>query len=362
MQDNNTPQPSSEPPDNSRDNEAIHPTPSDLPNVNHSIPESQQPIPQQDIITSPGSVPTGLPPNIHGPEQPKSSKSHIKRLLSKKSLTWLSISLIVGPILGLILLGMAFSGPDGGLVVVALGAYLLFPMALGLLLCIVLVSLFLLRKPKDAKKHPVKKALAAVFVILTLALLSTATYAFVHARIQQKKYDHFFTLNQQQAVQLIGSCKISYLSQDGGGQEEIDFNNKDKAATAASNASGIDFYTSTSNWNTLVNAANSASKKCGFIEADNLNPTFTWISQNTAEQLLLSCKVYYTEAYYDGVYQYDGATVSPGGRSTGTAVLDMGNSDTLYMTDNTSLLLKDTVNYAQHKCGIEGINNIYTQR
>jgi hypothetical protein len=271
---------------------------------------------------------------------------------------WVTIVLIVGPIILFMLLGIAASKTaDGGLILVLLAPLFAVPIVLGLLIGVVR-AIFVLKTPGQNGSHPVKSTLAAMFIILVLGSIGGVAYVYIHHKEQMKKDAQALTISQQQAVQLIQSCKINYLYQQ---PKEIDLVFSQDAAPAAAEESGISSYKTTmSNWAVLANAANEASKKCGFIEADNLQTSFTWISMDEAQQLLLACKIQEVHGYFDGVSQDHGKTVLPTGKHTGIALFDPGNNKIIYMTDNVRSSLKATVTNAQQKCGIGGLTDTYT--
>ena len=274
---------------------------------------------------------------------------------------WVAVVLIIGPVLLFMLLGAAVSKTaDGGLVLLVLAPLFVIPIVTGLLIGAVQASLFLARTREQPGRHPVKTVLSAIFIIFVVLWVGGIAASYVYYKVQHHKSTRFFTVNQQQAMQLITSCKIDSLSQEDGQKAELDFSQRDKAATTESDKSGVSFYMATgSNWDALVNAANEASRKCGFIEADSLKQSFTWISTDEARRLLLACKVQDTHGYFDGIYQNYGKDVIPTGKKTGIAVLNSGNSDQLYMVGSILPLMKDAVNNAQQKCGIDGLTDVY---
>lgn len=311
---------------------------------------------QDSNTPNPELVPRGLPPNIQGPEEPKLPKSRFKRLLTGKSMKWVTIVLIAGPIILFVLLGIAASKTaDGGLILVLLAPLFAVPIVLGLLIGVVR-AIFVLKTPGQNGSHPAKSTLAAMFIILVLGSIGGLVFEHVHYNDQVKQAKQASTINQQQAVQLINSCKVDHLQQQ---TNEVDIYFRQGDLPAGADQANISFYkTTTSRWPALVNAANQAGKKCGFIEADNLQTAYTWVSSSEAQQLLSACVVRGVSSYDN--YKNPGDNVKPPvGNYTGIAMIDYGNDKELYATADMLLLLKSAVDSAEQECNIQNLSSIY---
>ena len=264
---------------------------------------------------------------------------HNRPLLAKLLLV-LAAALIVVPILCYIVLLAA----AGSLAVFTLKLFEV-PIVLGLLLSTAIVAAYLVQ----ARRYPVTshKVAAAGFIVVAAACIGLLTVNYMHSQ----KATETPVITQSQAVSYIEACKIMDIQRQSDGIQ--------LTAYQTSNYGNVTYQVAASSWDTLISAAQTSSKTCSAYPAGwtVAHPTYTWISEAQAQQLLDDCAITDVSGYSGSTnYMNFGA---PKGSPTGIAYLNPGSSKELDLTSQAAKELEDAYSQAKTSCSTVVTGDVY---